>query len=94
MRKKVVIVLAIISILIIIFGFVAAKSIKSELTAESIQQERVVAEALSEIGSGLLSISIIIYSFLLVAAIWGIYGIVILILFIIKKIKEKRNIKR
>ena len=52
-----------------------------------------ITEVFAEVGSGFLSIVIIIYSFLLVGAIWGIYGITILIILIIKRIKNKKTNK-
>ena len=102
MRKKVLIILTIISILFILFGFLIAKNTKNELINETMTSGNMyidgtdmtsVTETFTEIGSGLLGIAIIIYSFLLVGAIWGIYGIIILIIFIIKKIGNKKNNK-
>lgn len=102
MRKKVLIILTIISILIIIFGFLIARNTKNELINKTMTSDNMyvdgtdmtaITEAFTEIGSGLLEIVIIFYFFLLVGAIWGIYGIIILIIVITKKIKNKKTNK-
>ena len=75
MRKKVLIILTIISILIILFGFLISRNTKNELLNEAMPSGNMyidgtdmtaIREAFTEIGSGLLGIAIIIYSFLLV----------------------------
>lgn len=102
MRKKVSIILLIISILIIIFGFLISSNTRNELVNEAMPSGNMyidgtdttaITDAFTKIGSGLLGIVIIIYSFLLVGIIWGIYGIIILIILIIKRIKNKKTNK-
>ena len=82
-------ILILISIIIIIFGISAGKSIKDEVKDSGIPTQNIyidgsdataLTEALLEMGSGLLGIVIIIYSFLGVACIWGSYGIILLIM--------------
>ena len=98
MRKIVLIILTIISFLIILSGFLIAKNTKNELAIESIPKENIyvdgtnmtnVTEAFNEIGSGLLGVVIIVYSFSLVGVIWGIYAIVLVIKLIYNKKKNK-----
>lgn len=103
MRKKVSIILLIISILIIIFGFLSAKNTKDELVNKAMPSGNIyidgtdmtaASKAFAQIGSGLLGFAIIIYSFLLVGAIWVVYGIIILVILIIKKINNKNTNKK
>jgi hypothetical protein len=102
MIKKIAIILAVISIIIIILGLMVAKNTKNELITQTTTSGNMyidgtdmtsVSDAFTQIGSGLLGIVIIIYSFLLVGAIWGIFGIIILIITIIKKLENKKNNK-
>lgn len=101
MNKIISRILIVVSIIIIVFGIFAGKSVKNELKAEGMPTQNIyidgtdvtsVTEIFVEIGSGLLDIIMIVYSILAVICIWVIYGIVMLVLFIIKKCKEKRNI--
>ena len=100
MKKIILTILIIISILIIWFGIIASKSIKEEVRNEGIPKQNIYidgtdvttfTEAFVEIGSGLLGIVMIIYSILGVACIWGIYGIILLVIVNVKKYKLKRN---
>lgn len=100
MKKIILTILIIVSILIILFGIFASKIIKEQVRNEVMPTENIYIddndatdfiEFCVEIGSGLLGVVIIFYSVLAVACIWGIYGIIALIIIIVKKYKLKRN---
>lgn len=100
MKKIILKILIIISIAIIIFGIFAGKSVKDQVRNEGIPTQNIYidgtdatasTEAFVEIGSGLLGFVMIVYSIVVVACIWGIYGIILLIIIIIKKCKPQRN---
>lgn len=100
MKKIILKILIIISIAIIIFGIFAGKSVKDQVRNEGIPTQNIYIDGTDataftktfvEIGSGLLGFAMIIYSIVVVACIWGIYGIILLIIIIIKKCKLQRN---
>ena len=96
--KKVTKILIIISVIIILMGIFAGKSITLELKDNSSPKENIyvdgtdftaLSEAFVSIGSSLLGIIITMYFAFAVVVIWIIYGVIILIIKIITKIKEK-----
>ena len=100
MNKKVLKILGIISILIIVFGIICGIFIKNQLIKEGMPTENVIfdggditkgVELFTIVGSHLFGIVIVIYSVLIVAGIWVIYGITILIIKVIQKIKNKNK---
>ena len=100
MIKKASIILIIISALIIFLGFSIAKNTGDEVTNKNTTSNNIyidgtditsATDTFTEIGTGLLGIVIFIYSFLLVGAIWVIFGIIVLIIFIIRKIRNRNN---
>ena len=103
MKKVILTILIIISIVIILFGVFASKNIKEQVIKEAIPTGNVYiddnnttnfTETFGEIGSSMLGVVIIIYSVIAVACIWGSYGIIFLILIIIKKYKLKKKENR
>lgn len=96
--KKVTNILIIISVVIILMGIFAGKSVNLELKDNSSPKENIyvdgtdftaLSEAFVSIGSSLLGIIITMYFVFAVVVIWIIYGVIILIIKIITKIKEK-----
>ena len=96
--KKVTNILIIISVVIILMGIFAGKSVNLELKDNSSPKENIYVDgtdftALSEvivsIGSGFLGVIITMYFAFAVVVIWVIYGVIILIIKITTKIKEK-----
>lgn len=96
--KKVTKILIIISVIIILMGIFAGKSVNLELKDNSSPKENIyvdgtdftaLSEAFVSIGSSLLGIIITMYFVFAVVVIWIIYGVIILIIKIITKIKEK-----
>jgi len=101
-NKRVLIILAVLSVLIIGFGIFEGFSIKNEIIKESTPTENIyldgsdvtaITTTFSELGAGMLAFGVIMYTVLIVAGMWVIYGIVLLIIKIIKKCKEKRKNK-
>lgn len=97
MKNTIKKILIIISIIIICLGIISASSISKELENE-ISNEKLYVDGSDFtglvklggiIGAEVLRIVIIIYSILLDAVIWGIYGIVLIIIKIVSKIKSK-----
>ena len=102
MSKKIPLILAIISIIIIVLGFVSAKPIGESVINQVTPSSNVTVDGtdVTDIfqiagvfGGMALSILIIIGSFLLVITIWIIYGITLIIISIIKWINNKNNNK-
>ena len=97
MKKKILIILVVISVLIIIIGLFVTKSIINQLLDEvenvPTSNTTVLSKGMATFGSVLLGITMEFYVFSLVAAIGAVYGIVVLIMFIIKKVKNKKNNK-
>lgn len=100
MKKIILKILIIISIAIIIFGIFAGKSVKDQVRNEGMPIQNIyidgtditnLTETTVEIDSTILGIAMIIYSILAVACVWGIYGIILLIIIIIKRCKLQRN---
>lgn len=94
MNKIIIKILIGISIFIIAFGIIAANSIKSEIREKSGVLENDTTDVVTgivEIGTGLLGFAMIFYSFSAVASIWTIYGIIYLVIIIIKKHKLKKQ---
>lgn len=100
MKKIILKILIIIQIAIIIFGIFAGKSVKDQVRNEGMPIQNIyidgtditnLTETTVEIGSTILGIAMIIYSILVVACVWGIYGIILLIIIIIKRCKLQRN---
>ena len=98
MKKKIVIVLAIISIAILVIGISAGSGVTHQLKSEGEITQPIymdgtdftdVAKGFVEIGSWLLGFVIVIYSIGIIAAIWIIYGIVILVIHIVNRKKNK-----
>ena len=96
--KKVTKILIIISVIIILMGIFAGKSVNLELKDNSSPKENIyvdgtdftaLSEAFVSIGSSLLGIIITMYFVFAVVVIWIIYGVIILIIKIITKKKEK-----
>ena len=99
MNKKIIIILAVLSLLIICFGFIASMSIQKQIINEVIPTENVyfdgenvtsATQLLGSIAAGLLGFAFIIYSLLIVVGIWIIYLVVFLIVKIVKKIKKRK----
>lgn len=100
MNKIILKILIVVSIIIIFLGVFAGKSVKNEVKDSGMPTQNIYidetdatafTEAFVEIGSGLLGVVTIIYSIIGVACIWGIYGIILLIITIMKKCKLQRN---
>ena len=96
--KKATKILIIISVIIILMGIFAGKSVNLELKDNSSPKENIYVDgtdftALSEvvvsIGSSFLGVIITMYFAFAVVVIWIIYGVIILTIKIITKIKEK-----
>ena len=96
--KKVTKILIIISVIIILMGIFAGKSVNLELKDNSSPKENIyvdgtdftaLSEAIVSIGSSFLGVIITMYFAFAVVVIWIIYGVIILIIKIITKIKEK-----
>jgi len=101
MKKVILKVLIVISISIILLGIFVGKNTKDQIRNEGMPTENVYIdgndatefiEVTVEIGSALLGVVIIIFSVLAVTCIWVVYGIILLTIFIVKKIKSKRTI--
>lgn len=98
-RKKVIVILTIISIIIIILGIISGICVSNELINSSNNNNiyidgtnfSSIVEATTFIGSKILGFAIVFYSLLLDVVIWGIYGIFILTTKIVKRIKKKRS---
>lgn len=93
-------ILIIISIIIICLGIISASSISKELENE-LANEKIYVDGSDFsglvrlggiIGSQLLGIVIVIYSIFIDVLIWVIYGIVLIIIKIVKKINDKKVI--
>lgn len=94
MNKIIIKILIGISIFIIAFGVFGANSFKSEILGKgevSKNNTTDIVTVLFEFGTGLIGFGIICYSFSAVATIWVIYGIIYLVIKLIKKHKLKRN---
>lgn len=94
MNKIIIKILIGISIFIIAFGIIAANSIKSEIREKSGVLENDTTDVVTgivEISTGLLGFAMVVYSFSAVASIWIIYGIIYLIIILIKKYKLKKQ---
>ena len=98
MNTKIKKILIIISIIIIILGIISGLSLSNELINSSDNNIYIdgtdfsgIAEIISFMGSKILGILIVIYSLLLDVAIWTIYWIIILIIKIVKWLKNKRK---
>ena len=100
MNKIILRILIVVSIIIMAVGIFAGKSVKDEVKDSGMPTQNIYidgtdatafTETFVEIGSGLLGVVIIIYSIIGVACIWGIYGIILIIIAIIKKCKPQRN---
>jgi hypothetical protein len=85
MNKKVVYILLIISILTILFGFFAASNIRNELVSG--YNETSAAFAAAEIGSSLMSVVVVSFSFFIVGIIWLVYFVINFV----KRIFEKKK---
>ena len=98
--KKAAIVLAIISVLIVVSSIFLANTSKSELLNEVGTSSGLyidgsdfspMVNTFGDVFSSLLSFTIVIVAILLVAGMWAIYGIVALVIYIVKKNKEKET---
>lgn len=96
MNKKIKKILVVISIIIIILGIIFGISVSNNLINSADNNLYVdgsdfsgIVELTSFIGAKVLGFVIVIYSILLDIAIWTIYGIIILILKLIRKKKVK-----
>ena len=98
MNKVIIKILIGISIFIIAFGVVAADNVKSEIKGQNKSTENIyidgsdatgIVNGFVEIGTALLGVVMIFYSLVAVACIWGIYGIILLIIMIVKKYKKR-----
>lgn len=93
-------ILVIISIIIIFLGIISGLYISNELES-SLPNEKIyvdgsdfsgLMQVVGIIGSKILGIVIIIYSVFIDVLIWIIYGIILIIMKIIKKINDKKVI--
>lgn len=98
MHKKVAIILGIISILVLVAGISAGNSIKNQLEGEVQITEPIyidgsditgISKAFVEIAPWFMGFVIVIYSVGIIAAIWIIYGIVMLVIHIVNRKKAK-----
>ena len=91
-------ILIIISIIVIILGIIigieASNSIENSIPNESINVDGSDFSGIVQItgimGSKIIGTLIVFFSFIIDAFIWLVYGIIILIINIVKKIKNKR----
>ena len=98
MKKKIVIVLVIISIAILISGIFAGRGVTHQIKSEGEITQPIymdgtditdLSESFVEVGSWLIGFVIVIYSIGIIAAIWIIYGITMLIIHIVNRKKNK-----
>ena len=98
-KRKVTKILIIISVILMIMGIMTAMSITSELKESGMPKGNLyvdgsdftaLSEAFVSIGSTILGVVIGIYFAMAVVAIWIIYGIILLVIKIINKIKERQ----
>lgn len=97
MNKKIVIILAIISVLILISGISTGMDVIRDLKASKITEPVYIDGSdatdvmifFQEVGTWILGIAFIIYSIGIIAAIWIVYGIVMLIIHIVNRKKNK-----
>lgn len=104
MNKIIIKILIGISIFIIAFGIIIAKNtINSGIKDGNTTTENIyidgsdvthIATGFEEIGTVFLGVVMVIYSFFTVACIWVIYGIILLIIMIVKKCKSIRNVEK
>ena len=99
MKKIILKILIIISIAIVIFGIFAGRSVKDQVRNEGMPTQNIYIDGTDatdfvkisvEFGSGLLQTVIIGFSIFIVICIWGVYGIILLILYIIKNVKKEK----
>ena len=93
MNKKIIIILIVLSLVIICFGFIASMNIQKQIIDESISIDNVstVIQLLGSVVAGLLGFAFIVYSLLIVAGIWIIYLIIFFTVKIVKKIKNRKD---
>ena len=86
--------LLVIIILGIIIGIGTSKSVENSIPNESINLDRSdfsgIAQITGIIGSKIIGTLIVFFSFIIDAFIWIVYGIILLIINIVKKIKNRR----
>ena len=91
---KIIVVISVVIIALgIMMGIGVSNSIENSVLNESIYVDGSnfsgIVQIVGFMGSRILGILIVIYSFIIDAIIWLIYGIVVLIIHIIRKIKNK-----
>ena len=100
MNKKISTVLIVISVIIIVFGILAGISLATGFITAQGPIENIyidgsdftsAAQAVTSVFSVFIGLVVFGYSVVAVAWIWCIYGVVMLILWIIKKYKNKKN---
>jgi hypothetical protein len=100
MNKKISTVLIVISVIIIVFGIFAGISLTTGFITVQGPIENIyidgsdftsAARAVTSVFSVFIGLLAVGWSVAAVACIWGIYGSVILIVWIIKKYKNKKN---
>ena len=98
MKKKIVIVLVIISIAILVIGIFTGSGVIHQIKSESEVTQTVymdgtdfteISKGVVEVGSWLIGFVIVIYSIGIIAVIWIIYGIAMLVIHIANRKKAK-----
>ena len=92
---KILIIISIIVIFLgIIIGIGTSKSVENSIPNESINVDGSdfsgIVEITGIIGSKIIGTLIVFFSFIIDAFIWIVYGIILLIINIVKKIKNRR----
>lgn len=98
-KQKVTKILLIVSFVIMIIGIISGILVSSEIKNSGMPSENVyidgsdftaISEAFVSIGSTIIGFLVSIYFAMMIVIIWVIYGIVILVIKIVNKIKEKK----
>ena len=99
-KSKIKKILMILSIIILFLGIIAGFSISKELENATIPSGKIYVDGsdftgLTRVGgfiiAKMMGMVIVFYSIVIDVLIWGIYGIVLLMSKIIKKIKDKKS---
>jgi len=104
-KEKIRKTLMVISILIIGLGIISAINVSNELTNNLGVSDNTaylvdgsdfspLAEAFTSLGAMIIGFVVIFYNTCIIVAIWVIYGIILLIIKIKNKIKERKNGKK